>query len=116
MGLFGFGKKKEEKKPVCSCQGGCCTADAAGKSSGAEDILILGSGCKNCQTLEANTRTALEMLGDARSTIGHVTDFTEIAKYGVMSTPGLVVKGKVVSYGKVLTSEEIAALLKNTQG
>ena len=56
------------------------------------------------------------MLGDAHSTIGHVTDFTEIAKYGVMSTPGLVVQGKVVSYGKVLTSEEIAALLKNTQG
>ena len=41
----------------------------------------------------------------------HVTDFTRIAAYGVMSTPALVVQGSVVSYGKVLSKEEAKALL-----
>ena len=40
-----------------------------------------------------------------------VTDFAEIAAYGVMSTPGLVVDEKVVSTGKVLTAEEIGRLI-----
>lgn len=116
MGLFGFGKKKEEAPAACgcSCGGSCCgeTAPQTGEAS----ILILGSGCKNCQTLEANTRTALERMGDGGCAIGHVTDFTEIAKYGVMSTPGLVVDGKVVSAGKVLKPEDIEALLKKVRG
>ena len=129
MALFGFGKKKDEsaKSCCCSCGGaaekqtevkeapaGCSCG--CGSDDSARSVLILGSGCKNCQTLEANACAALEQMGDTHFTVGHVTDFAEIAKYGVMSTPGLVVKGKVVSYGKVLTSEEIAALLKNTQG
>lgn len=94
----------------CSC-GGACGAESTDAS-----ILVLGPGCKNCQTLEANTRTALEQMGDTTSTIDHVTDFAEIAKYGVMSTPGLVVDGKVVSYGKVLKPEDIAAILKKVRG
>ena len=36
------------------------------------------------------------------TTIDHVTDFTQIAAYGVMSTPALVADGKVISFGKVL--------------
>lgn len=91
----------------CSCGDTCGTKNTS--------ILILGPGCKNCQTLETNTRTALEQIGDTSFTIGHVTDFAEIAKYGIMSTPGLVVNGKVVSYGKVLKPEEIAELLKKAQ-
>ncbi len=46
-------------------------------------------------------------------TVDHVTDFTKIAAYGVMSTPALVVDGKVVSYGKVLKSEEVVKILQN---
>ena len=46
------------------------------------------------------------------TTIEHVTDFSKIASYGVMSTPALVVDGKVVSYGKVLKTEEVVAILK----
>ena len=46
------------------------------------------------------------------TTIEHVTDFVQIAAYGVMSTPALVVDGKVVSYGKVLKTEEIVQILK----
>jgi len=54
-------------------------------------------------------------MGDAASTIGHVTDFSEIAQYGIMSTPGLVVDGKVVSSGKVLKPEEIVAILQKVR-
>ena len=44
--------------------------------------------------------------------IDHVTDFTQIASYGVMSTPALVINGKVVSYGKILKVDEIIGILK----
>ena len=94
----------------CSCGGAC------GSQGDVASILILGPGCKNCQALEANTRAALEQIGDTTSTIGHVTDFAEIAKYGIMSTPGLVVDGKVVSYGKVLKPEDIVTILKKVRG
>ena len=115
MALFGFGKKKEEKKSAsCCCSGegcasGCCDAKEA-------SVLILGSGCKSCQTLEANTRAALAQMGDTQSVVGHVTDFGQIAAYGVMSTPALVVDGKVVSAGRLLTQEEAKALLLQARG
>ena len=51
--------------------------------------------------MEDAVRAALTELGMDTS-IDHVTDFTQIAAYGVMTTPALVVDGKVVSYGKVL--------------
>ncbi len=46
------------------------------------------------------------------TTIDHVTDFSQIAAYGVMSTPALVIDGKVVSYGKVLKTEEVVKILQ----
>ena len=58
-------------------------------------------------------RTAAEEL-KLNWPIAHVTDWTEIAAYGVMSTPALVVKGKVVSYGKVLSVDEAKTLLKQS--
>ena len=45
-----------------------------------------------------------------------ITDFSVIAAYGVMSTPALVVDGKVVSYGKVLKRDEVATILKRERG
>ena len=44
--------------------------------------------------------------------IGHVTDFSKIAQYGVMTTPALVINEKVVSYGKVLSKNEILEILE----
>ncbi len=79
-------------------------------STGAR-IKVLGVGCKKCIDLEKNTVKALESLG-IETAVDHVTDFVEIASYGVMSTPGLVVDGKVVSYGKVLKENEIMKILE----
>lgn len=74
------------------------------------EIKILGSGCKKCNQLEENTKKALEEMGLVAEVI-KVTDFKEIAKYGVMTTPALVIDEKVMSKGKVLKKEEIKEML-----
>jgi small redox-active disulfide protein 2 len=74
-------------------------------------IEILGSGCKKCQQLEANTKetvTGLNLTAD----VSHITDPIDIAKRGVMSTPALTINGKVVSKGQVISPEQIQALLQ----
>ncbi|HBT19043.1 MAG TPA: thioredoxin family protein [Clostridiaceae bacterium] len=73
-------------------------------------IKILGSGCKNCVNLAKNTEEALKEMG-MEAEIIKVTDFKEIAAYGIMSTPGLVIDEKVVSYGKVLKPDAIQELI-----
>ena len=75
------------------------------------EIKILGSGCPNCKRLEANTRKALEELG-LEATVTKVTEYKDIMSYGIMSTPGLVVDGVVVSSGRVLQPKEIVILLQ----
>jgi small redox-active disulfide protein 2 len=74
------------------------------------DIKVLGPGCRNCRTLEQRTREALTALG-RDDAIGKITDFSEIAGYGVMATPALVVDGKVVTAGRIPTANRIAELL-----
>ncbi len=76
-------------------------------------IEILGPGCANCQALEANTRQAVADLG-LDVTLDKVTDYAAIVGYGVMSTPGLVVDGRVVSTGRVPTAVQISELLAQT--
>lgn len=75
-------------------------------------VKVLGSGCAKCNKLEASTVEALKEL-NMDTEVDHVTDFAEIAKMGVMSTPALVIGDKVVSSGKVLKTNEIVELLKN---
>lgn len=75
-------------------------------------IKILGSGCKNCIALTENTKAALAVLS-MEAEIVKITDFAEIAAYGVMSTPALVIDEKVVSFGKVLKPNEIMEIIKN---
>ncbi|MBP7165868.1 MAG: TM0996/MTH895 family glutaredoxin-like protein [Firmicutes bacterium] len=75
-------------------------------------IKILGSGCRNCVTLAENTKAAIAELG-MDCTIEKVTDFAEIAKYGIMSTPGLVIDERVVSFGKVLKPKDIMKILES---
>ena len=61
-------------------------------------VKILGPGCKNCERLEARTREALAELG-LDATVEKVTDYAQIAGYGVMKTPGLVVDEQLVVSG-----------------
>ena len=104
-----FGKKKETK---CCCGGNCTseTMQNAESKKQEQGIKILGSGCAKCMELERAVRTAVAEL-QLDYTIDHVTDFAEIASYGVMSTPALVLNGEVISYGKVLTVEEVKTRL-----
>jgi small redox-active disulfide protein 2 len=74
------------------------------------DIKILGTGCVNCKNLETNTRKALEDLGLSVE-IGKVTDPGEIASWGVMSTPALVIDDEVVLSGRVPPADQIKQLL-----
>ena len=111
MVLSNFRKKKEDCGPIDEVS--CVNAESA-KTEGAS-VKVLGSGCAKCNQLEAAAVAALEQLG-MDTTIDHVRDFAQIASYGVMSTPALVVDGKVVSYGKVLKTEEVVAILKKVRG
>lgn len=113
-----FGKKKKEETASCCC-GGNCDAESMTKAETAKtqgaSVKILGTGCAKCNALEAAAKEALEKLGMDTS-IDHVTDFSQIAAYGVMTTPALVVDGKVVSYGKVLKTEEVEKILQKVRG
>ena len=74
------------------------------------EIKILGTGCSKCKTLERITRDVVAENGfDANIT--KVEDIMEIMKYGVMTTPALVVDGNVVVKGRIPSAEEIKQML-----
>ena len=73
-------------------------------------LEVLGPGCANCMRVERAAREAVAMAG-VEAEVRHVTDYGEIAARGVLQTPGLVIDGKVVSYGRVPTASDIAAWL-----
>ena len=113
-----FGKKNNNEKPSSCCCGGNCNGESMAKAESAKtegaSVKVLGTGCAKCNQLEAATKAALEQLG-MDTTIDHVTDFSKIAAYGVMTTPALVVDGKVVSYGKVLKTDEVVKILQKVR-
>ncbi len=74
------------------------------------DIKILGTGCKKCQTLETLTRNAVASL-ELDADIEKVTDPGEIASWGVMATPALVIDDKVVFAGRVPSEHDLTAIL-----
>lgn len=73
-------------------------------------IEVLGPGCANCRRLEQVTAQAVAAAGVEAEVI-HVTDHAEIMARGVLSTPGLVIDGRVVSVGRVPSQAEIAGWL-----
>ena len=75
------------------------------------EIKILGGGCANCKRLEQITRKVVENLAVEAEFI-KVTNFAEIAELGVMSTPGLIVNGKLVSSGRIPAEMEIEEWIK----
>lgn len=86
----------------------------SGEDGGHRGVKVLGSGCAKCRALEESVRSALEELG-MDAAVDHVTDFSRIAAYGVMSTPALVIDGKVVSYGKALSKDEAKAVIQKAR-
>ncbi len=77
------------------------------------DIKILGTGCAKCQQLEHLTREAVTSLG-LDATIDEVTDPGEIASWGVMTTPALVVDDRVVTSGRVPSEADLLTMLTAT--
>ena len=74
-------------------------------------IQILGTGCPKCRTLTANAEAAVKASG-IEAVVEKVEKIQDIMKFGVMTTPALVVDGKVKSAGKVLSAEEIGKMLQ----
>lgn len=131
MGLFGFGKKKEEEikggcccgsasveELACGCNGtvsedktyvakdGCCACGENGCK-----IKVLGAGCKSCHEQHENVKKAVANMNlDAE--VEYITDMEKIMNYGVMSMPAIVVNEQVVSMGKVLKASQVEELLK----
>ena len=109
MGLFGKKEKGYAPRPAVAVP----LKRRCGweRTKTAASVKVLGSGCARCSALEAAVRAALAELG-VDTAIEHVTDFMQIAAYGVMTTPALVVGGRVVSCGRVPGQAELREMLR----
>lgn len=76
------------------------------------EIKILGTGCAKCKSLEKAVREVVET-NRIDATVTKVEDIMEIMKFNVMTTPALVLDGKVVVKGRVPSTSEITDLLTN---
>ena len=87
--------------------------DVAEESYGLE-IKILGPGCPNCERLE---QEVYQILGELNlgADVEHVRDLKEIASYGFVATPGLVINGRLVSTGKVPNKTRIIKWLEEAK-
>jgi len=75
------------------------------------DIKVLGTGCANCR----NTIALIEQVAQARGvpvSLSKVEDIKDIMSYGVMSTPGVVIDGKVVHAGGIPARDKIESWLR----
>lgn len=73
-------------------------------------IQVLGTGCPKCKQLMENVEKAVGEMG-IEAEIEKVDKIAEIIKFGIMTTPGLAIEGKVRSAGKVLSAEDVKKLL-----
>ncbi|MGC8605777.1 MAG: thioredoxin family protein [Desulfomonilaceae bacterium] len=82
------------------------------ESGGPISVLVVGPGCAECNRLEKSVMAALNDLGLPAS-LEHVTDLKEVAKYGFISTPGLIIDDQIVSGGTVPSIDNIKKWLKD---
>ena len=75
------------------------------------NVKVLGSGCANCKRLEQNVRRVADVNGKQIELV-KVTDYADIAKWNILTTPGLVVNEKLVSAGRIPSDKEILAWLQ----
>lgn len=118
MSLFNFGKKKgdttpccgnnQEVKTACSC-GSQCGIDANGKAR----FIVLGACCQKSTDTFTNVKQAVAEMGFIDEVL-NIGDAVEIAKYGVMQTPALVINSKVVAYGKLIKVHEAKKLIEKS--
>jgi small redox-active disulfide protein 2 len=76
------------------------------------EIKVLGPGCANCSKMEELAKNAVKELG-IDATVAKISDIVEIARHGILSTPGLVVNGKIKHSGRPLPGpEKVKELIK----
>ena len=76
------------------------------------NIQILGTGCPKCKSLEKATREVVDQNG-IEATITKVEDIIEIMKFNILTTPALVIDGKIVIKGRVPSNNELKEILTN---
>lgn len=74
------------------------------------EIIVLGTGCPKCKTLEKLTSDTVREMG-IEATVRKEEDIIKIMNYGIMHTPGLVINGKVVLSGRLPSAGELKELL-----
>jgi small redox-active disulfide protein 2 len=79
------------------------------------EIKVLGPGCAKCSATKKLIAEVAEELG-IEAGIEPITDLMEITKYDVISTPGVVIDGEVVSSGKVPSRDEVTAWIQKSKG
>lgn len=75
------------------------------------DIKVIGTGCEKCDKLYANVQEAVNMMG-CEAQVEKIEDLMEIVKLGVMTSPSLMIDGKLVVSGRIAKPAEILKLLK----
>lgn len=108
MGLFNRFKNKEKENPINKDR---INNGEGLKALDKKRIKILGTGCDKCDK-QKKILSSILCDNNVEVAFEEVTDFLEIARYGVMSTPGLVIDEKVESVGKVVEKEALEELLK----
>ena len=78
-------------------------------------IKVLGSGCANCKKVEAIAHQVVDQLG-IQVEIVKITEYPDIMAYDIMSTPGLVINEKVVSYGRIPSPAEVTTWITSALG
>ena len=76
------------------------------------NIQVLGTGCAKCKSLEKAVREVVTQ-NEINADISKVEDIVEIMKFNIMTTPALVIDGKVVLKGRVPSNDELKQILTN---
>ena len=112
MPLFNFRKKSEKDTPCC-CDSGQGVKATCSCISGIEKarFIVLGACCQKSTDTFSNVKQAVAEMGFTDEVL-NVGDAVEIAKYGVMQTPALVINSKVVAFGKLIKVDEAKKLIE----
>ena len=76
-------------------------------------VKVLGSGCSKCNILESKVKEII-MINNIDASVQKVSDIQDIMKYGIMTTPGLVINEQVKSYGSIPKDDQILSWLKES--